>query len=828
MTAPPTPQPAAARKPPEARLKARPGTDELRDPPFAAAWAAAVYAICTLTLAWPILGGKFLVNPHSDQLIAGYAFRDFAAQSIKAGLGFPQWNPFLFGGMPYVASMHGDVFYPTFLLRMIMPTDLAMSWGFALHLFVAGCATYAFLRAWGLPFFPSLVGGVAYMLSGQLAGLASPGHDGKLFVSALFPILLTCLIRGIRDGRHWAWGGLAIAVGLSVLSPHPQLLEYSLLASGAFALFLAFGTHESSGQLPRSLAIGRLAIALGAVVVGLAIGAIQFLPVQEYVTWSPRAGGRDYAYATSYSFPIEELFNSYMPHFSGILDKYWGRNGIHFHSEYLGAIVLFLAGGAIGLSGHKSFRRFWLAVMVVAVLWALGGSTPFYQLIYAVVPGTKFFRAPSTIYFVYAFAVAIFAAFGVQRLLAGAMSTRYALVWAAAAGAVALIFTGGGEAITQSVGRSIAASFGAPADALAPRVTENAPYLAGGAWRSFAFVALGAALVWLVAGDRIPRRVAAWALVAITAIDLWSIERLYWLFSPPASTLFASDAAIDALKAAPPGRVLAIGGAGRDPVFSGDGLMVPGIRTLLGYHGNELGRFQTLLGKTRDTDYAEQLMFDPVIWRHENVRYIYTTAPDSVLAGLQKQLGLSTPFQRLAGPVRNAAGNTVYAYRVPGDNPPAWLAAGAVRATDDQARATVTDARFDPQMAAIIPDTSAIAPFKAAAAPSGTVDYTSPHAGAIDLKISPPPAEPVALVVSENYFPGWTATVDGKPAQVTRANFNLIGVVLPAGAANVQLRFADPAYGTGKAITLIALALALLALVGGAVAGRRAPAAARA
>ena len=55
-------------------------------------------------------------------------------------------------------------------------------------------------------------------------------------MSALLPLALWLLVRGIRDGRHWAWGALAITVGLAVLSPHPQLLQYMLLTSGAFAL----------------------------------------------------------------------------------------------------------------------------------------------------------------------------------------------------------------------------------------------------------------------------------------------------------------------------------------------------------------------------------------------------------------------------------------------------------------------------------------------------------------------------------------------------------------------------------------------------------------
>src|SRR4030095_4955180 len=147
------------------------------------AWAMATYAIAALSLGWPALAGKFLVTPHSDQYIAGYAFREFAAASLRDGHGFPLWNPYLFGGMPYIAAMHGDIFYPTFLLRMILPTDVAMTWGFIIHIFLAGLFTFIFLRSLGLGFVGALVGGLAYMMSGNIAGLVSPGHDGKVFVS---------------------------------------------------------------------------------------------------------------------------------------------------------------------------------------------------------------------------------------------------------------------------------------------------------------------------------------------------------------------------------------------------------------------------------------------------------------------------------------------------------------------------------------------------------------------------------------------------------------------------------------------------------------------
>jgi hypothetical protein len=252
---------------------------------------------------------------------------------------------------------------------MILPTDVAMTWGFIIHVFLAGLFTFVFLRSLGLGFFGSLVGGVAYMMSGNVAGLVSPGHDGKLFISALLPMALFLVVRGVRDGRHWAWGALAVTVGLAVLSPHPQLLQYMLLVCGAMGLFLAFA-DTGSGVLPRPTALRRLGASAIAVVLGFAMGAIQYLPVREYVPWSPRALGKGWEAAISYSMPPEEMVNFWVPQFSGILDRYWGDNLIHFHSEYLGVAVLLLAALAFARGRPASSRKllwFFTGVTVAAV-----------------------------------------------------------------------------------------------------------------------------------------------------------------------------------------------------------------------------------------------------------------------------------------------------------------------------------------------------------------------------------------------------------------------------------------------------------------------------
>ena len=804
-----------------------------------------------MTLAYPALTGAFAAHPRSDQFIAGYGFREFAAQSLKAGQGFPQWDAYLQGGMPYIAAMHGDIFYPTFLLRMILPTDVAMTWGFIIHLILAGWLTYGFLRALGLSFYGALIGGLAYMMSGPIAAYVSPGHDGKLFVSSLLPLSLWMLLRWMRDGRLWAVGALALTIGLAVLSPHPQLLQYLLLASGAFALYLAL-----SSALPRLAAFQRLAAALGAVLLGGAIGAIQYLPVRGYVAWSPRAAGGSstgWDHAVSYSMPVEELLNTFIPQFSGILDAYWGRNQIHFHSEYVGVVTLILAGaGMFATMFPRRLRWFWIGTLIVSLLWTLGGSTPFYYIVYELVPGTKFFRAPSTMMYVSMFAVAVLAAFGAERVLTAvqSLSRRFIVGWAIAAVVLALITVVAAVPVAESTAAQFSArmtAMGYPAEAVAnaaARIPDDARAnqgaLVAGAVRSLAFVAVTLVILWLASAGRLASRQVAWALAATILVDLWSVERNYWNFSRPAREAFASDPAIDAIKAAPePGRVVVAdlaplfrgafqGAVSRDPVYRGSAMMAHHVRTVGGYHGNELARYQQIL--QAGSRFPETLGPDgmkPEFWRHQNVRWLYTTLPDSLAEMFAQQAGYAGGFTKVLGPVKNAHGSTVYLYRVPGENPAAVVASAIVKGSDDQALATVMDARFDARRAAIVDTSEQIQPAQLTAIPEPSAvqaKTTRYDSGAINVELTAPVQNSGSmLVVSENFYPGWRANVDGRDVSVVRANYNLVGVPLPAGARKVELRFVDPSYGTGKIVTLAAILVSIAIVILGVMLDRRRP-----
>ena len=775
------------------------------------AWLLALLTcvVGTMLLAYPALSGQFLVNIYSDQYIAGYSFREFGAQVLRATGGFALWNPYLFGGMPYVGAMHGDIFYPTALLRMAMPTDAAMTWGMIIHYILGGFATWVFLRALGLRFTGALVGAVAYMLSGWNASYVNPGHDGKIFVGAMLPLALLCVLRGVRDGRRWAWGALAIVVGLGMLSPHPQLMQYLLMGTGVFGLFVAFGMGEESPD--RRTAFVRLGLALGAVLLGFAISAIQYLPVMEYTPFSPRGGGRDYAFATSYSFPPVELINTLIPEFTGILEKYWGPNRLHHHSEYMGAAVWLLAVASLRSVVRTRTTVFFVGMFVLFTLWALGGFTPFYQIIYNLVPGSKFFRAPSTVFFVANFAFAVLAGLGAQGLMERAPSRRFVIAAVSTIGVILLLGVTG--ALT-----GLAEAFAGPE--LAERAAANSSDLMTGTIRAMVFAALALVVALLVGRKSLTPAIAGWAIVGVVVLDQVSVMRTYWTFMPPAKQSFATDPTIEFMKketATNPGRVIdfPIGRTSepRDPTLGYSGLMAHGIRQAIGYHGNELRRYDDLLGEEEGKKNAG----NPNFWALANVRYFLTDVAEFPIEGAKL----------VAGPARDARGSMVYLYELPGDNRAAWVAPAMIKAADSVTLTTVLDPRFPVHSVAIFNDSADVPAVQLSAPPAPLnlpVSVTKYEPGAISLTLGAPAPAGSALVMSENFYPGWTATVDGKPAQAARAMYSLIGVPLPAGARSVELRFASASFERGKLITLVAIGLALALLAGGIATGRRASA----
>ena len=758
--------------------------------------ATGVYLMATLALCWPMLAGRFLVNPLSDQYSAGYAFRAFGAEMFRATGAIPEWNPFIFGGLPFIAAMHGDIFYPTAWLRWLLPVDLAMNLGLAFHLLLAGVAMYAFLRGLGYRFAGALTGGIAYQLTGIVASLVNPGHDGKLFVSALAPLVLLALLRGVRHRHVAAFGALALLVGLCMLSPHYQMTYYLLVAAGLWTLWLAC----LDPQRPRQSPLVPLGLGLGAVVVGVAVSALQALPFLEYIPWSPRSvegASRGWEYATSYSFPLTELPTTVLPQFNGVIEGYWGVNPIKLHTEYLGAIVLGLAALAWG---NRSRRPELVALAAIGgffLLVAFGGHTPFYRLWYAVMPMMRSVRAPGMAFLLVALPVGAWAGAGAERLLLGEVKQRTALV---AFGSLAAFGLLGALGALQPVAEALAHP------ARLEAAMANAPALRVGGIRLLVVAALGTVVAWGIASRRVQGAAALTLLVLLTAADLWTIDRLFFRYSRPAAELYAPDAITTRLQETPlPYRVLAVGEAYPHSYLMG--LRIPQV---LGYHGNEIRYYDDLLGGKNV--WANLRLGTPLLDMLAT-RFLVLPAEQPVPG-----------YAKVLGPVPVTPGGSAVLYERDSLPPYARIVHAAVKVPEPQIVPTVVDPRFPMDRVALYPDTASVeAPGVEGALPPPSalkVRLAEWAPGRIVLALEGEDARPGWLVVSENWYPDWRATIDSRPAVVHRAQGSLLSVVLPAGARQVTLEFVSRSYRTGRLVSLVAVLLSLAAILVPAVRAR--------
>jgi hypothetical protein len=682
--------------------------------------------------------------------------------------------------MPYVAAMHGDIFYPTAWLRWFLPVDTAMNLGFALHLILAGFAMYLLLRALGSSWTSGVVGGVAYELTGIVASLVKPGHDGKLFVSALAPLAFLALVKAVRDRSPAGYALLALVVGLGLLSPHYQMTYYLLVASGLWTLYLVFFAPERPS---RRRALAMVAMALGAVLLGVMLSALQALPFLAYIPFSPRGeggGSGGWEYAVSYSMPPEELFTTILPQFNGVLEHYWGRNFFKLHTEYLGAAVVALA--VFGL-GDRSRTRLIRGLVVIAVLFllvALGGHTPFYTLWYEVMPMMKKVRAPGMAFYLVALPVAMWAGFGADRLLRRDVSRRTLAITLGILGGIALL---GAVSVLGSVATLFAS------EEQAARLAANAPELRIGAFRLLLFTALAGGAFWAVGTAKLRGLAATGALAAVVVADLWSVDRQFFDYRPPASQLFAEDPIISRLKREPkPYRVLDAG------VYQGSVLMAYSVPTVLGYHGNEVRFYDDLLGGKN-------------VWRnignpnlHDLLAVKFLLLPDT-----QAVPG----FHRAMEPTATAHGSVGVLYRR--DTVPAYvrILPAAAKLPEDQVVPTVIDPRFPVNGVVVFPESASVSP---APIRSGKPDTTALRAqvtawrpGNMRIGLTGSDTTTRYLLVSETWYKDWRARVDGRATPVLRGDHALISVPLPPGAREVVLDFQSPEYARGKLISLVAL-----------------------
>jgi hypothetical protein len=760
--------------------------------------ATAAFTLWPALLSLPMLHGLWLASPWSDQYTSGVPFHSWSAEWFKRLGHLPLWDPAVFGGLPFAAG-HGDAFYPTWLLRFVIPTTTAGDLGFFVHYILAGLFTYLLLRRLRVSWIGAVIGGLAYELSGLIASYPSPGHDGKLFASAMLPLMLLGLVLALRDRRWEGYPLLAAATALTLFG-HPQLAYYALIAAGLFALYLTLEEARSAGGRERVL---HLAVAPGAVLLAFGIAAIQILPFFGYIPFSPRAQGYyGFEGSTSYAIPWIHVPEFFLKNFVGSTPQgtYWGSNPLKLHSEYLGLPVVALA--LLGASVRER-RRFvvWAGgIGLLFLLISLGAATPFYQLWWAVMPLVKKTRAPGQAFFVVALVTAMFAGLGVDRALRGESGARRVLT--------PLVMVGGIVALLGLTG-----VFGHIAEGLAAAKASAAhadqAAIMWGSVSSGLALAAAAALLGPLQG-RLTVRLSTLALALTVGTDLWLNARPFWSYTRP----LQRDALIDRVSATPlPYRVLDLG------AYPGSVLAMYDVPQVLGYHGNEVRYYDELLGGKGEW---KNIPFLP-LWDLLAVRYaIAPLGQVDSIPGFRRVLDSVPILNGDAGRAR------LFERTAPQLAPYARVVPAGIKVDSATIIPTLLHPRMDySRIVLFTPDQPVTPePLKQMQLPAQSPSRAAVSAwqpGRMTLTLDPAPPQPGYLLIAENWYPDWEATADGRPAQVLRGDYSLITVAVPAGAKVVTLTFRSKLYELGRTLTIASLATLLIALLAAVVLPRRAP-----
>lgn len=382
---------------------------------------------------FPAVLGKVTLAP-GDGWTQILGIRVLIGQMLANG-DLPLWNPYIFAGMPLLASIQPGALYPPTWLFAVFSPQVAMNLLVLTTYHVALFGTYLFARRVGASRIGAVIAAVTFSLGGYM--VAHLGHTNRINAAAWLPWILLAIEELHRQSR-WRWVALgAIFIALQQFAGDPQMTAYSAILAGAYTIFtLALRTQSAD----RKRFVGLL---WAMVMCGGLLSMIQVLPARELQRLGDRAG-IDYHYFSQFSFPPRQIFELFFPYYFGgaALEpyrvSYWGQWNLAETCGYVGMAAWLLAFAAIFarkfVSSTKSheettktdsigkketalFIRFWTICALVALLLAFGSNLPFglYKLMHKV-PVYNLFRASGRNFMEMNFALAMLAGLGVTVL----------------------------------------------------------------------------------------------------------------------------------------------------------------------------------------------------------------------------------------------------------------------------------------------------------------------------------------------------------------------------------------------------------------------------
>ena len=693
---------------------------------------------------------------------------EYVGDRLRAGH-LPLWNPYTYAGFPLAANPQVALFYPPTWLHAVMPAALAHRFSVVLHTLAAGTFAFLYFRRQRLDIAPSVVGALPWMLGSYLTANAAIGHLTMMSAAVWIPLILYFYESAAESGRRTDYVLAGAALGAQILAGEPQSTYYTLLILAVYGAVRLEMRRRAVVQWVASFAV--------VVGVGLLVAAAQVLPTAEMVPHFDRRT-TTFAFASSGSFDPSSLAGLIAPWSLSTQFLVAGNPARTVatltweYALYPGVLTLVLALAALGRRRPQPLLAAQV-LLVVGLVIMLGSHTPLYRLLFEAMPGLRFFRLPARASVIVVWSLCVLAAYGLQFVV-----QERPLPWRGwwRMAAVALVVAMGAAWIAVSLGGVHRRT---PAAVLLP-ITLTDGY---GLWPLWW---LGLAGAFVVALPHLRPRAVPVVAIALLAADL--------VLSQPAIPLSGDEAprqatlrSLSAMREAVPGELFRVDLGSRHV----DALAAIGARVenVNGYWPVALGRFYRFAHATHGLDH-----------RNSRARYQLDDAMYERPYPFEASL-LNVQFaMRTLGPGKNelVRGGRIF--------PRAWVVGDAeVVPVAEEALRRVLAAGFDARSVVVLeePPTAAL---RRGPAPGRAVARRVDDA---ELEIDTETSAPGYLVLSEVHYPGWHATVDGRPVRLQRADYALTALPLPEGRHRVRYWYDPLSVRLGLLISGLALVCVL-------------------
>lgn len=771
---------------------------------------ALLAAFCLLFVAWlafiyPVLGGKvffptpfgspFLsvpatqklaINPaDTDSYQAVYPYHVALGDALRSGH-LPLWDPSRFAGVPFAADPGMGTFYPLNWLYALGPAVVIGTLIWAVTLLASLLLAFWFFRLLDLHPIAGALGAIVWTFCGWMVAWSSAD---PVFQTALWLPLALGGVEVARRGNARRGVPLAgLGLGLSVLAGHTQITYYVWLATGVWTAVAVISAvcsaaRRGAGAAGRELARGA-GIAVGVFAIGAGLCSIQLFGLAEYAGQIVR---QQEPFSTVFGLrvPISRLATFLIPNYFGnpINSNYiLAPERFTETALYAGVVTLPLA-----LAGLASRRPRMTIAFVLLILLGMGAAfgTVLLHLLYQGVPGFSRFRWTDRILLLTDVGLAGMAALGLDAVLTRRPA---AATWLAVAGAAATA-AGVLALITHHSATPVSAS-----------------YISHQGMRAFAAVLAAGIVVLMIAHHR-ERQAAAVLLVLLAGIDLWTFGFPYHPFNPAGAPL-ASTPVTQALAAAPGDRPRFADTLAPDvyPLPSNASMVFPGLYSIDGYDPLIPSSFVHLVTPIQGNMAVTARLFNAVA-------PLNPTTTESPILDLLGVRSLVT-FPGATVPGSEVLGGPIPVYDEPTAFPPAFMAGCWTVAGDSGAESVLAAASSTQLRSSVVVapgDGSASLPQSnppCDAGPAASVTAYTPEDVAV---VVPAGSTGGILVLTDQWYPGWTATVDGQSVPILRVDLALRGVALSPGAHSIVFRY-QPSWPLAGFATMV-LTLSIIVLI---------------